>query len=523
MALINFKERIHILLKLKESLIPQVDGNFVKDWEAEAMNYQVTSENIIVHLKDIYFIEGLITPISAQLTFLRINLQNYVNMSEKEKDKFKRLYVLAALGLIAKLKLILFFSTYINARENNRSKNFPVFSENYYNLEQYNCESNYEDKLNLINNGCEHCVNNDDEKNSSSFNQVDDYYTQFHACTDDYKENVFNMMALNNLVNCNSHLGNDKNVSDSEYVDNTVGIYDSCVDMSAKRMGSNHIGSNHVGSNHVGGIHVGGNHVGGNHVGGNHIGSNHIGSNHIGSNHIGGNHIGSNHVSGSRVGSNHVGSNRVGGNRIGSNHHSGNSVRGNHVSGNHVGGNHIGGNHVGSNHVSGNHIGGNHHGGGQYNSLLLQGAEEYPPNVMTHFAVDKNEGLQNLPAATSKKRAAQMTQSQNKAANFLKISHTLNGIKNGINDRMQSYNEQVNNEAQRFLQQNQDQISKYINNIHQNIHSNNEHVEFNSRKTNISNYYDYDNDSSQENNVLQSYSNKIYGLSDNVYKNSYFL
>lgn len=142
---------------------------------------------------------------------------------------------------------------------------------------------------------------------------------------------------------------------------------------------------------------------------------------------------------------------------------------------------------------------------------------------MTHFAVDKNEGLQNLPAATSKKRAAQMTQSQNKAANFLKISHTLNGIKNGINDRMQSYNEQVNNEAQRFLQQNQDQISKYINNIHQNIHSNNEHVEFNSRKTNISNYYDYDNDSSQENNVLQSYSNKIYGLSDNVYKNSYFL
>ncbi|ANQ08820.1 Uncharacterized protein PCOAH_00029080 [Plasmodium coatneyi] len=461
MALINFKERIHILLKLKESLIPQVDGNFVKDWEAEAMNYQVTSENIIIHLKDIYFIEGLITPISAQLTFLRINLLNYVNMSEKEKDKFKRLYVLAALGLIAKLKLILFFSTYINARENNRSKNFPVFSENYYNLGQYNCERNYEDKLNLTNNPCDHCVNNEDEKNGSSFNHGDDYYSQFHSCTDDYKENVFNIMALNNIVNGNSHLGNDKNVSDSEYVDNTVGIYDSCVDMSTKRMSSNHVGMNNVGGNHVGGNHVGGNHVGGNHISGNHINGNHVNGNH------------------------------VNGNRIGSNHHSHNNLMGNHV------------------------------GGGQYNALLPQSAEEYPSNVMTHFAVDKNEGLQNIPAATSKKRAAQMTQSQNKTGNFLKNSHTLNGIKNGINERMQNYNEQINNEAQRFLQQNQDQISKYINNIHQSIHSNHENGEFNSRKSNLSNYYD--NDNSQENNILQSYTNKIYGLSDNVYKNSYFL
>ncbi|KJP85635.1 hypothetical protein AK88_04748 [Plasmodium fragile] len=427
MALINFKERIHILLKLKESLIPQVDGNFVKDWEAEAMNYQVTSENIIIHLKDIYFIEGLITPISAQLTFLRINLQNYVNMSEKEKDKFKRLYVLAALGLIAKLKLILFFSTYINARENNRSKNFPVFSENYYNLGQYNCESNYEDKNNLINNACDQCVNNEDEKNNSSFNPVEDYYSQFHSCTDDYKENIFNMMALNNIVNCNSNLGNDKNISDSEYVDNTIGVYDTCVDMSTKRMSSNGVGANHVGINNIGITHV-----------------------------------------------------------------------------------------SGSNNVRVNHL-----GGGQFNSLLLQSAEEYPSNMMAHFAVDKNEGLQNIPAATSKKRAAQMTQSQNKTPNFLKSSHTLNGIKNGINERMHSYNEQINNEAQRFLQQNQEQISKYINNIHPSIHSNNENAEFNSRKSNLSNYYD--NDNSQENNILQSYSNKIYGLSDNVYKNSYFL
>ncbi|EUD68376.1 hypothetical protein C922_01396 [Plasmodium inui San Antonio 1] len=483
MALINFKERIHILLKLKESLIPQVDGNFVKDWEAEAMNYQVTSENIIIHLKDIYFIEGLITPISDQLTFLRINLQNYVNMSEKEKDKFKRLYVLAGLGLIAKLKLILFFSTYINARENNRSNNFPVLTESNYNLGQYNCESNYEDKLNLINNGCEQYVNNEDEKISSSFNHVDDYYSQLHGCTDDYKENVFNMMALNNIVNCNSHLGKDKNVSDSEYVDNTIGIYDSCVDISSNNVGGNHVGSNHVGDNHIGS----------NHVGINNVGVNHVSNNHVGINHVGINNIGGNDVSGSRVGSN----------RIGSNHHGCNNVRGNHVSGNHISGNHV--------------------GGGQYNSLLLQSAEEYPSDVMTHFAVDKNEGLQNIPAATSKKRTAQMTQSQNKTADFLKSLHTLNGITNGINERMQSYNEQINNEAHTFLQQNQDQISQYINNIHQSIHSNNANVEFNSRKSNLSNYYDYDNDNSQENNILQSYSNKIYGLSDNVYKNSYFL
>ncbi|CAA9988581.1 conserved Plasmodium protein, unknown function [Plasmodium knowlesi strain H] len=471
MALINFKERIHILLKLKESLIPQVDGNFVKDWETEAMNYQVTSENIIIHLKDIYFIEGLITPISAQLTFLRINLQNYVNMSEKEKDKFKRLYVLAALGLIAKLKLILFFSTYINARENNRNKNFPVFSENYYNLGQYNCERNYEDKLNLINNGCDQCVNNEDEKNSTSFNHVDDYYNHFNSCTDDYKEDVFNMMALNNIMNCNSHLGNDKNVNDSEYVDNSIGMYDNCVDMTTKRMNSNHVGMNNASGNHVGMNNASGNHVGMNNVSGNHVGMNNVSGNHVGMNNVSGNHVSDN--------------------RIGSNHHNRNNVMGNHV------------------------------GAGQYNSLLHQSTEEYPSNLMTHFAMDKNEGLQNIPAATSKKRAAQMTQSQNKTANFLKNSHNLNGIKNGINERMQNYNEQINNETQRFLQQNQDQISKYLNNIHQNIHANNENGEFNSRKSNLSNYYD--SDSSQANNILQSYTNKIYGLSDNVYKNSYFL
>ncbi|GAW81304.1 hypothetical protein, conserved [Plasmodium gonderi] len=503
MALINFKERIQILLKLKESLIPQVDGNFVKDWESEALNYQNNSENIIIYLKDIKFIEGLINPISAQLTFLRINLQNYENMSEKEKDKFKRLYVLAALGLIAKLKLVLFFSTYINAKEKNHSKNFPVLNENYYNAENYNCENNYEDKMSLMNNSCDHCVNNDDQKNASLFNQVDDYYTQFHACTDDYKENIFNMMALNSIHNYNSQVSNDKSISDNEYMDSTLSMYDNYVDMASKSMNSNQVGSTHVNANHMG--------------------SNDMSSNHMGSNHMESSYMGSNHMESSYMDSNQMDNNHMNGNHMNGNHMNGNHMNGNHMNGNHMNGNHMNGNYMNGNHMNSNHMNGNHINSSNNNSLFLQNIEDYTSNKKTHFAPEKNEGQQNIPVVTSKKRNSQVSQCQRKTIDLLKNSHTLNGIKNSQNERMQNY-ELLNNETQRFLQQNQDQISKYINNIHQNIHApNNENIELNNFKSNINNYYEYDYDNSQENNILQSYNNEIYGLSDNVYKNSYFL
>ncbi|KYN93636.1 hypothetical protein PGSY75_0004400, partial [Plasmodium gaboni] len=89
--------------------------------------------------------------ISSQLSYLRINLQNYAKMNEQEKDKFKRLYVLAALGLIAKLKLILFFSTYVNSRDDtSNSKSFPIINENTYPSQlSHNMENNYDMTISL--------------------------------------------------------------------------------------------------------------------------------------------------------------------------------------------------------------------------------------------------------------------------------------------------------------------------------------------------------------------------------------
>ncbi|CRH00410.1 conserved Plasmodium protein, unknown function [Plasmodium relictum] len=215
MALVNFKEKIQILLKLKESLIPQVDGNFIKNWEMEAVKYQRTSENIMLELKNVYFMEGLVSAISSQLSYLRINLQNYQSMSEHEKDKFKRLYVLAALGLIAKLKLILFFSTYINSREQKKYENYPNINENNYNLQQNNCENSYNNEIDISINNSEDYINNKDNKKNSFHNNLNDYYSQFQNISDNYKENIFNVMLLNNLVNYNAQNNDDKNLNDN--------------------------------------------------------------------------------------------------------------------------------------------------------------------------------------------------------------------------------------------------------------------------------------------------------------------
>lgn len=122
-------------MKLKESLIPQSDGNFVSDWEAEARKYQGISEIILLELKEIPLIEGFVQAISSQLSYLRECLSNYFCMSDFEKDKFKRLYVLAALGLIAKLKLILLFSAYINSNDNEHYVDDPNADKTKYNVE----------------------------------------------------------------------------------------------------------------------------------------------------------------------------------------------------------------------------------------------------------------------------------------------------------------------------------------------------------------------------------------------------
>ncbi|CDU19595.1 conserved protein, unknown function [Plasmodium yoelii] len=245
MALINFKEKIQILLKLKESLIPQIDGNFIKNWELEALNYQNTSENIMCELKNVNFIEGLVDGISSQLSYLRINLQNYENMLEDEKDKFKRLYVLAALGLIAKLKLILFFSTYINSRKHKNSKNFPVMNESVFNAEQNNtCENIYDENQNKIeDNSYENDIHNIDLKGSSIFTNIEEQYSQLRNCTQEYKEKLFNAMAFNALAHYNAHINNPKNTNNDEYIDKNTGIYSNNIENDSRNnnelMGSN--------------------------------------------------------------------------------------------------------------------------------------------------------------------------------------------------------------------------------------------------------------------------------------------
>ncbi|SBT71627.1 conserved Plasmodium protein, unknown function [Plasmodium malariae] len=602
MTLINFKERIQILLKLKESLIPQIDGKFTKDWEIEALNYQNTSENIMIELKNVNFIQGLVNAISAQLSYLRINLQNYENMSEQEKDKFKRLYVLGALGLIAKLKLILFFFTYINSVDHNKNiKNVPIINENTYNnLEQYNSENSYEDKMNLQNNISENCINNEDTKINSLFSSLEEYYSLFHNCSDDYKENVFNVMTHNNLVNYNTQMNNDKNLSEKDYSDQNVNMYDSSSNVDSDSIGNNNINLgniNHGNINHGNINHGNINHGNINHgnisrgnishgnishninnssmnhsnLKHNNINHNIINHNSITHNSINHNSFNHNNINHNSVNHNNINHNNINHNNINHNNINLNSI--NHSSINHSSINHSSINHSSINHSNmngsinngninngninngninngninngninnGNTNNGNNNNdninndninngnnniGKNYNSHFMNSSADQAPNMMNNFSAEKNENLQNTPVGASKKRSLQLPRSQNKTTNFLTSSQTLNGMKSNQNDHnhIPYYNEQLNNETQIFLQQNQGQYSKYLNNIRQNINSNNnENSALPNGNANLNSYYEYNNDNDQDRNILQAYNNKIYGISDNVYKNSYYL
>lgn len=194
MVLVNFKENIQILMKLKESLIPQADGNFVSDWETEARKYQGISELIILELKEIPLIEGFVRAISSQLSYLGESLSNYFCMSDFEKDKFKRLYVLAALGLIAKLKLILLFSAYINSSDNGHYVNDPNTDNTKYNVEYTGkCENEHH-----------HSVTSDSDKDR---NVKDTYVSSNDA--NDHNHNI--------VVDDN---GDDENYNDQNIYDN---------------------------------------------------------------------------------------------------------------------------------------------------------------------------------------------------------------------------------------------------------------------------------------------------------------
>lgn len=218
----KFKENIQALLKLKELLIPQADGNFVKNWEEEANKYQTTSENILLDLKNTNYIEGFVNAIYDQLVFLRNNLSNYSVMEDIQKDKFKRLYVLAALGFIAKLKLIFFFTTYLNSRDDKKVGSFLHALQDNMNGQLSGFSSEYDNKMinDLINH--EDTSNNNNYKDSTGeetsnkalidegyvysnlINEIPQNYSpDFYNMNDQFKENMFNMM-LNNLVNIES-------------------------------------------------------------------------------------------------------------------------------------------------------------------------------------------------------------------------------------------------------------------------------------------------------------------------------
>lgn len=227
--LVKFKENIQALLKIKESLIPQVDGNFVKNWEEEANKYQSTSENILFDLKNTNYIEGFVNAIYSQLVFLRNNLSNYNNMEDIQKDKFKRLYVLAALGFIAKLKLIFFFTTYLNYRDDKNIGSFLQALENNMNSQLSEFPNSLDNQMlnNLLHprdTNLNHPYKKDDtEQNSLNNFHVDEasvysnlmneapqnYNTDFYNINDQFNENMLNRM-INNLVNIESQ-SNGKN------------------------------------------------------------------------------------------------------------------------------------------------------------------------------------------------------------------------------------------------------------------------------------------------------------------------
>lgn len=113
-----FRSQLHQLSRHKDQLMPKPDGSFPDEWIRLAWHYQSLAEEIMRSQRwSRLYPEGLLACVNEQVKYLRRRLEHFALVTDEEKkDKFRRVYVLAALGIIAKLKLVTFCWTFVELK-----------------------------------------------------------------------------------------------------------------------------------------------------------------------------------------------------------------------------------------------------------------------------------------------------------------------------------------------------------------------------------------------------------------------
>lgn len=114
----QFRAQLHQLSRQKDGLMPKPDGTFPSDWLGLAWEYQALAEHVIRSAWPCCYPEGLLPCVSQQVDYLKRRLEEFPSISISEKDKFQRLFILAALGIIAKMKLVTFCWTFVELKQN---------------------------------------------------------------------------------------------------------------------------------------------------------------------------------------------------------------------------------------------------------------------------------------------------------------------------------------------------------------------------------------------------------------------
>lgn len=114
----QFRTQLHQLSRQKDGLMPKPDGTFPTDWLGLAWEYQALAEHVIRSAWPCCYPEGLLPCVSQQVDYLKRRLEEFPSIPMPEKDKFQRLFILAALGIIAKMKLVTFCWTFVELKQN---------------------------------------------------------------------------------------------------------------------------------------------------------------------------------------------------------------------------------------------------------------------------------------------------------------------------------------------------------------------------------------------------------------------
>eukprot|EP00920_Eleutheroschizon_duboscqi_P036821 GHVT01088444.1.p1 GENE.GHVT01088444.1~~GHVT01088444.1.p1 ORF type:complete len:424 (-),score=141.87 GHVT01088444.1:180-1451(-) len=111
-----FRSLLQSLSNQKDGLMPRTNGTFTDDWLTSASSYLYLADEVLAFISPCPYPEGLVPAMKTQLQYLRRRMQEFPLMGESERDCFQRLFVLACLGLIAKLKMVTFCWTFVELK-----------------------------------------------------------------------------------------------------------------------------------------------------------------------------------------------------------------------------------------------------------------------------------------------------------------------------------------------------------------------------------------------------------------------